>query len=55
MWLRKVQLRKTMNSHKIFEGKTKKILKTDFKNAKHAFFATELSHEQVARVSRQTP
>ena len=46
------QLRKKVNSHKMFEGKLKK-----FKNlstfAKHAFFATGVSRQQVPRASRQ--
>ena len=35
------------------EEKTKNFWKTVLKNAKHAFFATELSRQQVARSSRQ--
>ena len=47
------QLREKVNSHKKFEGKLKRFLKTDPLFSKHAFFATGLSHQQVARASRQ--
>ena len=36
-----------------FEGKIEKGLQTDLVFAKHAFFATEVSRQQVARSSRQ--
>ena len=39
------QLREKMNSHKKFEGKLKKILKTAPIFAKHVFFATEVSRQ----------
>ena len=42
-----------MNSHKKFEGKLKKILKTAPDFAKHAFFVIEVSHQQDARSTRQ--
>ena len=42
-----------MNSHKKFEGKTEKDLKTTPIFAKHAFFATEVSRHIVASLSRQ--
>ena len=42
-----------VNSHEKFEGKLKRFLKTDPLFAKHAFFATSVSRQQVARVSRQ--
>ena len=51
--LREVLLGKTTKRHKMFEGKLKR-----FKNlpscTKHAIFATDLSREQVARVSHET-
>ena len=48
------QLREKVNSHKKFERKTEKVfLKTDPLFAKHAFFATGVSRQQVARASRQ--
>ena len=50
--LGEIQLREKVNSHKKFEGKLK-----IFKNwpifAKHSFFATGVSHQQVVRSSRQ--
>ena len=39
------QLREKVNSHKKFEGKLKRFLKTNPLSAKHAFFATRLSHQ----------
>ena len=42
-----------MNSHKKFEGKTEKDLKTAPIFAKHAFFVTEVSRHTVASLSRQ--
>ena len=47
------QLREKVNSHKKFEGKLKRFLKTDPLFAKHAFFVTEVSCQQVARASHQ--
>ena len=47
------QLKEKVNSHKKFERKLKRFLKTDPFFAKHAFFATGVSHQQVARGSRQ--
>ena len=51
--LREVLSGKTMKRYKMFEGKPKR-----FKNlpnyAKHEIFVTDLSCEQVARVSRET-
>ena len=51
--LGEIQLGEKVNSHKKFEGKLKKSLKTDPVFAKHAIFATEVSRQQVARSSRQ--
>ena len=45
-------MRKTMNSHKKIEGKTKS-LKTAPVCLKHAIFATETSRQNVARTSRE--
>ena len=50
--LGEIQLREKVNSHKKFKGKLKRF-KTDPVFAKEAIFATEVSHQQVARVSRQ--
>ena len=47
------QLREKVNSHKKFEGKLKRFLKTDPHFAKHAFFATRVSRQQVTRASCQ--
>ena len=47
------QLRDKVNSHKKFEGKLKRFLKTDPLFAKHAFFATGVSRQQVTRASCQ--
>ena len=47
------QLREKVNSHKKFEGKLKRFLKTDPLFAKHAFFTTGVSSQQVARASCQ--
>ena len=47
------QLREKVNSHKKFKGKLKRFLKTDPLFAKHAFFTTKVSRQQVARASRQ--
>ena len=38
------QLREKVNSHKKFEGKLKRFLKTNPLFAKHAFFMTGVSH-----------
>ena len=51
--LGKFQLREKVNSHKRFKGKLKRFLKTDPLFAKHAFFATGVSSQQVARASHQ--
>ena len=42
-----------MNSHKKFEGKTEKDLKTALNFAKHTFFVTEVSRHTVTSLSRQ--
>ena len=42
-----------MNSHKKFEGKTEKDLKTALNFAKHTFFVTEVSRHKDASSSRQ--
>ena len=47
------QLREKVNSHKKFEGKMKRFLKPYPLFAKHAFFTTGVSRQQVARASRQ--
>ena len=47
------QLKEKMNSHKKFEGKTKNGFKNCPYCAKHAFFAVEVSHQIVARYTRQ--
>ena len=47
------QLREKVNSHKKFEGKLKRFLKTDPLFDKHAFFATGVSRQQGARAYRQ--
>ena len=47
------QLREKVNSHKKFEGKLKRFLKTDPLFDKHAFFVTGVSRQQGARASRQ--
>ena len=47
------QLREKLNSHKKFMGKLKRFLKTDPFFAKHVFFATRESCQQVTRASRQ--
>ena len=47
------QLREKVNSHKKFKGKLKRFLKTDPLFAKHVFFVTGVSRQQVARASRQ--
>ena len=44
--------RESEESQKV-RGKTEKVLKNLLWNAKHAFFATGVSHQQVARASRQ--
>ena len=51
--LGQIQLREKVNRHEKFKGKLKKILKTPPVFAKHAFFATEVSHQQVARSSHK--
>ena len=51
--LGKFQLREKVNSHKKFEGKLKRFLKTDPLFDKHAFFATGVSCQQGARAYRQ--
>ena len=48
------QLREKVNSHKKFKGKLKRFLKTDPLFAKHAFFATVVSCQQVARTPVKT-
>ena len=50
--LGEIQLREKVNSHKKFEGKLKRF-KNCLRNAEHAFFATEVSRQQVARARRQ--
>ena len=50
--LGEIHLREKVNSHKKFEGKLKS-LKTDSVFAKHVFFATGVSRQQVAKSSRQ--
>ena len=47
------QSKEKVNSHKKFEGKLKKILKNCPYCAKHAFFATEVSCQEVAKITRQ--
>ena len=47
------QFREKMNSHRSSREKTEKDLKTAPIFAKHAFFATEESRQQVASSSRQ--
>ena len=47
------QLREKMNSHKSSREKTEKDLKTAPIFAKHAFFTTKESRQQVASSSRQ--
>ena len=47
------QLREKVSNHKKFEGKLQRFLKTNPLFVKHAFFATRLSRQQVARASRQ--
>ena len=44
---------KTVNSHKKSRENAEKNFKNSLRNAKHAFFATEVSHQQVARSSHQ--
>ena len=51
--LGKFQLREKVNSHKKFKGKLKRFLKTDPLFAKHTFFATGESGQQVAKASCQ--
>ena len=51
VWVRTVE-RESEQSQKV-RGKTEKILKTAQVFAKHAFFATEVSHQQNTRSSRQ--
>ena len=47
------EMGKTVNSHKTSRENTEKNFKNSLRNAKHAFFATEVSRQQVARSSRQ--
>ena len=47
------QLREKVNSHKKFERKLKRFLKIDPLFAKHAFLATGVSRQQVAKASSQ--
>ena len=51
-YLDEFQLREKANNHKKFEGKLKRFLKTNPLFAKHAFFVTGVSCQQVARASR---
>ena len=47
------QLREKVNSHKKFKGKLKGFQKIDPLFAKHAFLATGVSRQQVAKASSQ--
>ena len=48
----KFQIEKTMNSHKKFEGKLKKILKIAL-TVQNTRFSTEMSRQQDTKSSRQ--
>ena len=50
--LGKWQLREKVNSHRKFEGKLKMVLKTAL-TVQNTFFATEVSRQEVANITRQ--
>ena len=47
------EMGKTVNSHKNSRENTEKNFENSLRNAKHAFFATKVSRQQVARSSHQ--